>query len=99
MHSIMELVCKRWSRHINKEFVEKVNFKWLDEEFKANEWSDETKRKYRISFSVVRCFDCGRRYKIEKGYCRSTRGTVEVYLDVKAPSFYTVEIVNHVIST
>ena len=34
-----------------------------------------------------RCFGCGRRYKIEKGYCccRSTRGTVRVYLDLNAP--------------
>ena len=23
MHSIIALVCKKWSRHINKEFVEK----------------------------------------------------------------------------
>ena len=36
-------------------------------------------------FSIVQCFDCGRRYKIKKRYCRSTRGTVGVYLDLKAP--------------
>ena len=47
-----------------------------DKEFKANEWPDENNRKYRIAFPVVRCFDCGRRYEIEKGYCRSTRATV-----------------------
>ena len=85
MYSIIALACKKWSRRINKEFVEKVNFKWLDKEFKDNEWSYESKRKYRIPFSVVRCFDGGRRYKIEKGYCMSTRGTVGVYLDLKAP--------------
>ena len=37
MHSIIAQVRKKGSRHINKEFVEKVNFKWLDKEFKANE--------------------------------------------------------------
>ena len=51
-HSFIALVCKKWSRHINKEFVEKVNFKWLDKEFKANEWSEENKRKYRIPFPM-----------------------------------------------
>ena len=57
----------------------------LDKEFKACESSEENKRKYRIPFSIERCFDCSRRYKIEKGYCRSTRGTVGVYLDLNAP--------------
>ena len=86
MHSIIALVYKKWSRHINKEFVEKVNFKWLDKEFKVNEWSEENKRKYRILFSTIRGFDCSRRYKIEKCYCRSTCGTVGVYLDLNAPT-------------
>ena len=85
MHSIIAQVSKKWSRYINKEFVEKVYFKWLEKECKANEWPDENKRKYRISFSIVQRFDCGRRYKIEKGHCRSTHGTVGVYLDLKAP--------------
>ena len=78
-------MCKKWNRHINKGFHEKVNFKWLDKEFKANERSDENKRKYRIPFSIARCFDCGRRYKIEKGCCRNTHGTVGMYLHLKAP--------------
>ena len=84
MLSIIVQVCKKWSRQINKEFVEKVNFKWIDKELKTNEWSEENKRKYRIPFSILR-FDCGRRYQIEKGYCRSTRGTMGLYLDLKAP--------------
>ena len=37
MHSIIAKVRKKGSRYINKEFAEKVNFKWLDKEFKANE--------------------------------------------------------------
>ena len=48
----------------------------IDKEFKTNEWPDENNTKYRIAFPVVRCFDCARRYKIEKGYCRSTHVTV-----------------------
>ena len=63
MHSIISQVCKEQSRHINKEFVEKVNFKWLDKEFKVNEWSDENKRKYRIPFSIVRFVADGIRQK------------------------------------
>ena len=53
MHSITVLVWKKWSRHISKDFVEKVNFEWLDKEFKANEWSDKSKTKYGIPFSIV----------------------------------------------
>ena len=64
MDSIIAQECKTWSRNINKEIIEKAHFKWLDKEFKASKWSDENKRKYRIPFSIVRCFDCGRRYKI-----------------------------------
>ena len=44
MQSIITRECKKWSTNIDKEFVEKVNFKWLDKEFKTNEWSDENKR-------------------------------------------------------
>ena len=61
MHSIIALVCKKWSRHISKDFFEKVNFKWLDKEFKANEWSDENKRKYKFRFllyDVLIVADC-----------------------------------------
>ena len=60
MQSIITRERKKWSTNIDKEFVEKVNFKWLDKEFKTNEWSDENKRKYRIPFSIVRYFHCGR---------------------------------------
>ena len=42
MQSVIAQECKKWSRHINKEFVRKLNFKWLDKEFKANKWSDNT---------------------------------------------------------
>ena len=85
MHSIIALVRNKWSRHISKEFIDKEKFLWLDKEFKENEWSDENKRKYSTPFSIVSWFfDCGRCYKIEKGYRRSTRGTVGVYLDLKA---------------
>ena len=42
MHSVIAQECKKWSRHINKEFVKKLNFKRLDKEFKANEWSNNT---------------------------------------------------------
>ena len=65
----------------------KTRFKRLDKEFKFNEYSDENKGKYRIQFFIVRCFYCGRQYKIEKGYCMSTCGTLGVYLDLKAPTF------------
>ena len=54
------LECKKWSTNINKEFAEKVNFEWLDKEFKTSQSSDQNKRKYRIPLSIVRCFNCGR---------------------------------------
>ena len=92
MYYIIAQVCQKWSGHINKEFFEKVNFKWINKEFKVNEWSDENNSKYRIPFSIVQCFDCGRQYKIEKakrGPRRNTCRTTGVYLDLKAPiSFY-----------
>ena len=40
MHFSTAQVCKKWIRQINKELLEKVNCKWLDKEFKANEWPD-----------------------------------------------------------
>ena len=43
--------------------------------------SDE-KRKYRIPFSVARCFDCGSPYNIEKGGALAE--LVGFYLDLKA---------------
>ena len=36
MHFIIAQVCKKWSRQMNKELLEKVNCKWLGKEFKAN---------------------------------------------------------------
>ena len=63
MHSIIAQECKKWRRHIDREFVKKLNFEWLVKEFKANESFDENKRKYRIPFSIVRCFDFDRRHK------------------------------------
>ena len=83
MHSIVAQECNKWSRYINKEIIEKAHFKWLDKEVKPNERFDENKRKYRILFSIARCFDCDRPSKTEKGYFRSTRGTVGVCLDLK----------------
>ena len=37
MHSVIALVCKKWSRHINR-VCSGVTFYWLDREFKANEY-------------------------------------------------------------
>ena len=65
-------------------------------EFKASGWSNENKRKYRTPLFIVRCFDCGRRSKIEKGYCRSTCRTVGVCLDLKPTiSLYCRNCVPH----
>ena len=80
MRSIIAQVRKKWSRHNKKELAKKLNWKQLDKEFKANEWSDKNETK-KWSNEIVK----DDRKRLEKGYCKSSRGTVKVCLDLKPP--------------
>ena len=45
IRSIIAQVRKKWSRDNKKELAKKLNWKQLDKQFKANEWSDKNETK------------------------------------------------------
>ena len=79
MHLILSLVCKRWSEIVNKNFRDRVHIAWLDREFNANNWNEETKRKYRVPFRVLKCLNCNHNFKPEIGYWRDPRDCTAIY--------------------
>ena len=79
MHLILSSVCKRWSEIVNRNFRDRVHTAWLDREFSANNWNAEIKRKYRVPFTVLKCFNCNHNFKPEIGYWHDPRGCTAVY--------------------
>ena len=82
MHTVLAQVCKRWSEHNNQSFVERVHLTWLRNEFKAEKWPEDVKRRYYVPFEIAKCFACDSRYKVETGYNRGPRDIVAINLEM-----------------
>ena len=62
MNLILPLVCKRWGEIVNKNFRDRVHIAWVDREFNANNWNEEIKGKYGVTFTVLKCLNCNRHF-------------------------------------
>ena len=72
---ILPLVCKRWSKIVNRNFRDRAHIAWLVRQFNANNWIEEIKQKYRVSFTVPKCLNCYRNFEPKTGYWRHPRGS------------------------
>lgn len=81
MHSTLALVCKRWCHIVdNHPFRTVVQQRFLDKDFDAYLWDEETKQKYYYTgFDIGMCLSCGNSYKSQSGYFRDPKsGSVSI---------------------
>ena len=80
-HSSLALVCKKWHSIVDTEsFRALVQRKFLERDFGAKNWSEETKQKYLYcGFSIGVCRECGIFFKERRGYYRDPQSKCTSY--------------------
>ena len=81
MHGVLALVCKNWRKIVdNESFRGKVQRRFLDREFSAKDWSEQTKSEFYYSgIVIIKCLQCGKVFKDRHGYYRDPKSKATAY--------------------
>ena len=71
MHCVLSLVCQKWHELIDITFIDMVHLTWMDRTFHANKRSKEKQKKDRVPFSIMKCLNCLKLFKVKEGYFRN----------------------------